>query len=75
MPISDQLETFEFGDQLRYCCPECEFDSYSPHNIAQHWVESHSEPSGPSGPTLFDATDKPIEQTPEIILPWKNPFL
>lgn len=73
MPLGE-LDTFVFKGQTRFRCPDCPFDSHNAGMVAKHWAESHSGGGSPTGPTLFDADDKPIQQEREIILPWADPF-
>ena len=73
MPMGE-VETFEFKGQKRFRCPDCPFDSHEMAMLARHWVDSHAEVAGiPSGPTLFDADDKPLSKRIVVPLPWQQP--
>lgn len=62
MPEEEPYETFVGrGNQLRYRCPECPFDSYSIGLLETHIKDSHVEERKASAVTLFDADDKPID--------------
>ena len=65
------LDTFTWGGQTRYRCPDCPFDSYSEAAVLKHWVQIHGEITNPggAGPTLFDAEEKPIHTRREIHVP------
>jgi glycosyltransferase involved in cell wall biosynthesis len=62
----EELKTFFSRGQIRYRCPDCTFDSYSPAEVRKHWSGTHRQPAEP-GPVLFDADDKPIQK--EIYVP------
>ena len=38
-----QQNTFKWGGQTRYRCPDCGFDSHSVKVIALHWIFAHPE--------------------------------
>ena len=66
MENQEELQTFLSRGQVRYRCPECGFDSYSPAEVRKHWTSTHRQ-TEPPGPVLFDADDKPIQK--EIYVP------
>ncbi len=58
-----QLETFLWRGQTRYLCPSCSFDGPTELDVLRHWQGTHQvSPAMNSGPTLFDAEDRPIEK-------------
>ncbi len=65
-----EFETFEWGGQTRYKCPEpgCKFDHYTTQGVAKHWIDAHRQPDAVGGgPTLFDSDAKPVPK--KIIVP------
>lgn len=67
MKAKKELVTFTgIGGQLRYKCPDCSFDGYSPILVQKHWMSVHRETAAPQGPVLFDADDKPIMRNIDV---------
>jgi len=67
-----QLETFVgIGGQLRFKCPDCEFDSYSEGLVLEHWLGTHNDPQTTPAKTttLFDAENKPLTVERVINMP------
>jgi hypothetical protein len=68
--------TFDWKGQTRYQCvrddggKQCEWDGYSLDDLIKHDAAMHAD-GGQSGPTLFDADDKPL---PNIVVAREGMF-
>jgi len=51
-----------YAGQVRYRCPDCAYDHWEPREIADHWIKSHKEESGPGGATAFDEGEDKVER-------------
>ena len=72
-PNSEELETFVSArsSQVRYRCPNCQFDSHKKEGVLEHWLDTHVEKHGKNEPrsssTLYDSENKPIQLKKESI--------
>ena len=56
------LDTFTWRGQVRYRCPECQFDSHKSVEVTKHWNEVHAPKRHVGGPTLFDGEGKVVDR-------------
>lgn len=67
----DDLLTFQGLGKLRYRCPaypDCKWNSNKKTLVLKHWMEEHAVREQSIGPTLYDASEKPIAKE-NIMLP------
>lgn len=61
------FQTFTSFFQVRYRCPDCSYDHFSPNEVADHFIQAHKDGQEAPMPTLFDSGGKQI--TRKIVVP------
>lgn len=59
-----------YAGQKRYRCPDCGFDHWVPAEVADHWMKSHKEESGPVGNTAYDEGGDKVERKIHVPRKW-----
>ena len=59
-----------YAGQKRYRCPDCGFDHWVPSEVADHWMKTHKEESGPVGNTAYDEGGDTVERKIHVPGKW-----